>query len=159
MYDDGAPTLIWFTDSFIYLKRLCHLLSTLFLWDIVFNQKGSSKCVPVCFNRLPARLNFSASTTDRHRTCTDDVVTEMCNMCLGMLPVFLFFVFIVCGRLLEWHSISTCFQCQVRYVSVCLICVRSPQNVLFMCVCVYVLPLYSCESECQSVRKPTRPFL
>lgn len=44
-----------------------------------FILNGSSNSVPekgLCFNWLLARLTFSASTTDRHCECTDDVVTE-----------------------------------------------------------------------------------
>lgn len=47
--------------------------------------KGSSNRVDMekmCINWLLTCLNFSASTTDRHCKCTDDVVTEMCKICL-----------------------------------------------------------------------------
>lgn len=66
-------------------------------------------CPSVSFNQLPTRLNFSARTTDRHCKCTDDVVTQICKICMGMLQMSLFFCFFLNYSLLSvvlfWNDI------------------------------------------------------
>lgn len=82
------------------------------------------------FNWLLTRLNFSASTTDRHAKCTDDVVTEMCRIFVDMLQMssmfFFFFVFIVYH---PWSSSWMTFH--IKLLSVSRVCF-----VLTVCVCV-----------------------
>lgn len=84
---------------------------SLFLWKnrkhFNCSLKGSFKCVPpgrrcAFFNWLLTRLNFSASTTDRHGKCTDDVVTEMCRIFVDMLQMSSMFFFCFC-----FHRLSS----------------------------------------------------
>lgn len=164
MYDDAAPMLIWYTDSFIYLKCPRHLSAILFVKKCNFYLKGSSKCVPVegvYLNWLLTRLNFSARTTDRHCKCTDDVVTETCKICLSMHQMSLF-----------PHNLSHVvifendipYQCALSVESLlcfnwfCLtfLCETTPYMAYMLLsdilsVCVYVLSLNWCELEATSV--------
>lgn len=145
--DDAAlGVLIWYTDSFIYFEQcLLPYPSSV--------PNGSSNRVPrkVCVLSDYSCLNSSASTTDVHFKCTDDVVTEIW---FALFPRPLCFSsVIICVRLLESNSTSN---------------LLSVSRVLFywfdfsvwghprcLCVCVHVVWVDRRELEAAAV-KPVR---
>ena len=87
------------------------------------------------------RLNFSASTTDRHCKCTDDVVTEICNICLVMLV--LFFSHNLSSVVIFWNGIPYQSAFSVKFVCVFLflsdfLCEVAP-DIPFMCLCYHLI--------------------
>lgn len=126
------------TASYIYLS-FCNFSSDLvrivtLIWKAARNM---STCKVQVYKPSSYVSYLQCSTTDRHCKCTDDVATEFVWVCF-FPPHY---------HLLELHSISTCFHCQMF---VCFyLCELTPNmsNILFMSVWVKWRPRHCSRAE------------
>lgn len=111
--------------SFIYLKCLCHLLATFCVCENVTVTWKAAPSVSQCIS-VDYLHDFSASTTDRHCKCTDDVVTEICKISVGDASNVFYHLWSSSGMTFHISLLSVssvCFNVVVRFF-----CVRLPHK-------------------------------